>query len=81
MVGSALVRFTLIWWLTERTGSATVLTAASIVSILLFIVLAPIAGALVDHWNRRRVMIIADAMIALFTLSLAFLYWLRIVQV
>ena len=81
MVGSALVRFTLIWWLTERTGSATVLTTASIVSILPFIALAPVAGVLVDRWNRRRVMIIADAMIALFTLLLAFLYWLGIVQV
>jgi DHA3 family macrolide efflux protein-like MFS transporter len=28
MVGSAMVRFALIWWLTEETGSATVLATA-----------------------------------------------------
>ena len=81
MVGSALVRFALIWWLTERTGSATVLAMATLVSLLPTIVLAPFAGALVDRWSRRWVMVIADGLIALFTLSLAYLYWLEIAQV
>ena len=81
MVGSALVRFTLIWWLTERTGSATVLATATIVATLPFIFLGPFAGAFVDRWNRRWVMVVADALIALFTLLMAYLYWLRIAQV
>ena len=34
MVGSALVRFALIWWLTEETKSAVVLTTATIASTL-----------------------------------------------
>ncbi len=57
LVGSALVRFALIWWLTEQTGSPQVLTTATLVSMLPFIVLAPFSGALVDRWNRRWVMV------------------------
>ena len=81
MVGSSLVRFALVWWLTEETGSATVLTSATLISSLPMIGLAPFAGALVDRWDRRWVMVIADAMIALFTGALAYLFWLGIAEV
>jgi DHA3 family macrolide efflux protein-like MFS transporter len=81
LVGSALVRFALIWWLTEQTGSATVLTTATMVSMLPFIGLAPFSGALVDRWNRRWVMVISDAVIALLTALLAYLFWVGTAQV
>lgn len=81
LVGSALVRFALIWWLTEQTGSPQVLTTATLVSMLPFIVLAPFSGALVDRWNRRWVMVISDALIALLTAGLAVLYWQGLAQV
>lgn len=81
LVGSALVRFALIWWLTEKTESATVLTTSTLVSMLPFVFLAPFSGALVDRWNRRWVMVISDALIAIFTAALAVLYWLGVAEV
>lgn len=81
LVGSSLVRFAIIWWLTEQTGSARVLTTANLVSMLPFLLLAPFSGALVDRWNRRWVMVISDALIALFTAVLAYLYWRGSVEV
>jgi DHA3 family macrolide efflux protein-like MFS transporter len=75
LVGSRLVQFALVWWLTETTGSATVLATATLVAILPGVVLGPFAGALVDRWNRRRVMIAADAFVALITAWLAYLFW------
>ena len=81
LVGSALVRFALIWWLTEQTQSARVLTTATLVSMLPFIGLAPFSGALVDRWNRRWVMVISDALIAILTAGLAILYWQGLAQV
>jgi DHA3 family macrolide efflux protein-like MFS transporter len=81
LVGSALVRFALIWWLTERTGSATTLTGATLSSLLPFILLGPFVGALIDRWNRRWVMVVSDSIVALLTALLAILYWLEIVQV
>jgi DHA3 family macrolide efflux protein-like MFS transporter len=81
LLGSELVRFALIWWLTERTGAATTLAIAAAVSRLPAIALGPLAGPLIDRWNRRWVMILSDALIAMFTGLLAALYWLGAVQV
>lgn len=75
LMGSGIARFALIWWLTEETGSATVLATTMFFALLPQIVLGPIAGALVDRWSRRRVMIVADAAIALVSLWLAWLFW------
>lgn len=76
LLGSQLVQFALIWWLTQQTGSATVLAVASIVGLVPQVVLGPFVGPLVDRWNRKRTMILADAAVALATLVLATLFWL-----
>jgi DHA3 family macrolide efflux protein-like MFS transporter len=74
LVGSMLVQFALVWWLTERTGSATVLATATLVGMAPSIIIGPFAGALVDRWNRRAVMMVADGGIALATVALAVIY-------
>jgi len=74
MLGSQLVQFSLIWYLTAATGSATVLAAASMAGMLPTVILGPIAGTLVDRWDRRRVMILADSLISLATLVLSLLF-------
>jgi DHA3 family macrolide efflux protein-like MFS transporter len=81
LLGSGLVQFALVWWLTETTGSATILAVATLVALLPQIFLGPVAGALVDRWNRRTVMMVADGVIALATVVLAALYALDFVQV
>jgi len=69
LFGSSLVQFALIWWITQKTGSATILATATMVALLPQIFLGPIAGALIDRWNRRLVLIVADGSIAFFTLG------------
>jgi DHA3 family macrolide efflux protein-like MFS transporter len=81
LIGSQLVQFALIWYLTEETGSATVLATASIVGLLPQVFIAPFIGALVDRWNRRTIMIVADAVIALATVVLAVLFALGVIQI
>ena len=75
LLGSQLVQFALIWFLTEQTGSGTILAVASIIGLLPQVVFGPFIGTLVDRWNRRRVMLIADTTIALATIGLAILFW------
>jgi DHA3 family macrolide efflux protein-like MFS transporter len=75
LLGSMLVQFALVWWLTQQTGSATVLAMATLVALLPGIIIGPFAGALVDRWNRRTVMMVADSSIAVATLLLAYIYW------
>jgi len=75
MIGSRLVQFALVWWLTRETGSGTILATATLVAVLPSIVLGPFAGALVDRWNRRRVMMVADGFVALVSAGLVYLFW------
>lgn len=74
LFGSQLVQFALIWWLTETTRSATVLATATLVGVLPQVLLGAIAGPLIDRWNRKRVMIVADSLSAITTLILALLF-------
>jgi MFS transporter, DHA3 family, macrolide efflux protein len=81
LIGSQLVQFALVWYLTIQTGSATVLAIASAAAMLPQILLSPIAGAYVDRWKRRYVMIAADAFIAMTTLVLIVLFALGHIQI
>jgi DHA3 family macrolide efflux protein-like MFS transporter len=71
LIGSSLVQFALIWWLTEKTHSASVLATASLMTFLPNALLAPFAGVVVDRYSRRVLMILSDALVALATLYLA----------
>ena len=81
LLGSGLVQFALIWYITQQTGSAGMLATATIVAILPEVLFAPFAGALVDRLNRRVVMIVADSLIALITLALVMLFAFNLIQV
>ena len=80
LIGTGLVQFALIWWLTVETGSAKVLALATGVSIAPAIVVGPIAGTLVDRWSRRQVLIFADGLAAAATVVLALLFWMGSAQ-
>ena len=75
---SSLVNFAIIIWLSLQTGSAEILAFAAIAAMLPQSVIGPFTGALIDRWNRRLVMMLADTFIALCTLLLAILFWLDI---
>ncbi len=75
LVGSYAAGFALVWWLTETTGSATVLATGTLITLLPGVFLGPFVGALVDRWNRRLVMIVADSFVALASAWLAYLFW------
>ena len=81
ILGSTLVQFSLIWYLTKTTGSGSVLALASLVGLLPNVLLGPLVGALIDRWDRRLTMIVADSVVALATLLLAGLFSLGVVQV
>ena len=82
LVGSQMGGFALVWWLTQASGgSATVLATTSLVAMLPRVLLGPIAGALVDRWSRRRVMILADSLVAAFSAGLAILVLMGRLQV
>ncbi|MCP3962377.1 MAG: MFS transporter [bacterium] len=81
LLGSGLTRFALGIWVLQRTDSVTQFVLITVIAGLPGILLAPIAGALVDRWDRRRVMIAADVGAALITLAVALLLWQDSLQV
>ena len=60
LTGSGLTGFALGVWVYQRTGSVTQFALISLFTALPGIVFSPIAGALVDRWDRRWAMIISD---------------------
>ncbi len=81
LLGSALIQFSLVWWVTQTTGSATVLAMSMLAAILPEVLVGPFVGALVDRWNRRWVMILSDTITALCSLALVYLFWSGTIQV
>lgn len=71
LITSAILQMAIIWYLTEKTGSAMVLSIATLVGFLPQALGGPVIGVLVDRWSRKKVMIVADIIIAAAAASLA----------
>lgn len=81
LLGSQLVQFAIIWYLTQETNSATTLAIASMMGLLPQVLLSPFIGTWVDRGNRRLILIAADSTVALASVALAILFALGLVQV
>jgi len=60
LLGGAMAQFAIIWWLTQETGSGSVLAMAAFAGLLPQAVVGPMAGILVDRYNRKVIIIAAD---------------------
>jgi len=60
VLASNMSNFALMIWAFQKTGSATVLGVIEISYILPFLVISPIAGAMVDRYNRKLMMMVSD---------------------
>lgn len=73
LIGSGLTGFALGVWVYQTTGSATQFSLIYFCTELPVILVAPIAGAIADRWDKRKVMIISDAGAGLSTVVMAIL--------
>ncbi|MHA1244615.1 MAG: MFS transporter, partial [Candidatus Heimdallarchaeota archaeon] len=74
MLGSSIVSFAIIWWLTITTQSEMMLGIASLVSLGPYVLVAPFSGMLADKFNRKTILIIVDAFQAVVTVTLSILF-------
>jgi MFS family permease len=72
-VGSGLTNFALGVWVFQRTGSVTQFALIAFFAGLPGLLVAPFAGALVDRWDRRLVMLWCDLVAGIRTLAVALL--------
>jgi MFS family permease len=74
-LGSGLTGFALPVWIYEKTGSAEAFGLLFFAATVPTVLLSPIAGALVDRWDRRMVLLASDALAALMTLFIGVLLY------
>lgn len=75
MVGTGVTGFALGVWIYQTTGSVTQFTLAAVFVALPGLVLGPFFGVLVDRWDRRTAMILADLGSAMRIVFLLVLLW------
>jgi len=74
LLGTGMTQFALTIWAWQVTGRATALALVGFFGFFPRIIMTPLAGALVDRWNRKLVMILSDLAAGLATIAVFILY-------
>ena len=80
LLGSTITQFVIIWWITIETESTIMLSIASFVYILPMTLAMPIAGVIVDRYNRKNIIVIVDSLQAFTTLFIILFFNLEIAE-
>ncbi|MDO4356337.1 MAG: MFS transporter [Clostridia bacterium] len=80
-LGSSLTSYALILWVYEKNGSASSIAMLSFFTYLPSILFCFFAGALADRWDKKRLMLAADSVAALGTLSVLILHGMNALQI
>ncbi len=70
LFGTGMSRFAIMLWAYQTTGEATTLALGGFFGFAPGVLLSPIAGALVDRWNRKLAMMMSDLLAGLATIGL-----------
>ena len=65
LLSSSVLQFAIVWYLTDQTGSAMVLSIAMMMGFLPQGILGPFIGVFIDRYSRKRIMIISDLFISI----------------
>jgi MFS family permease len=74
LLGTAMTGFALTIWAWEVTGQATALALVGFFGFAPVVLVSPLAGALVDRWNRKLTMMFSDIAAGLSTVAVLALY-------
>lgn len=74
LLGSSLVQYAIIWHITLTTSSGAMMTLSTVCGFAPQILISLFAGVWIDRYPRRRIIMLADGMIAAATLLLAILF-------
>lgn len=73
-LGSSMTSFALTLWLYEKTGSAFSTAALTICTYAPYVIMSIFAGAITDRFDKKKTMLVCDALAALTTLMVFILY-------
>lgn len=70
-ITSMVVQYAIIWYLTKQTGSATILSLATLLGMLPMVLLSPFIGPFVDRFNKKLLLIVPDIVAAIVAIILS----------
>lgn len=73
-LGTAMTGYALIIWVYGQQGTASSIAMLSVCSLIPSVLFAFIAGTLADRWNKKTIMLIADTLAAVGTITVLALY-------
>lgn len=71
LFGSSLVQYAIIWYIALSTGSGAMMTIATLSGFLPQIFLSFFAGVWIDRYDRKKIIMLSDSLIAVATLAVA----------
>jgi DHA3 family macrolide efflux protein-like MFS transporter len=74
LIGTAMTRFALLIWTYQQTEQATAVALLGFFSFVPYVLVSPLAGVVVDRFDRRQVMILADMGAGIMTIGLLVLH-------
>ncbi len=74
LIGTAMTRFALLIWTYQQTEQATAVALLGFFSFVPFVLVSPLAGVIVDRYDRRQIMILSDMGAGVMTIGMLILY-------
>jgi len=74
LLGSQIIFFVIIIWITDESKSLITLSLASFIFLIPTLVFFPIAGVVSDRYDRKKIILVADSLLAFLTTILALLF-------
>jgi DHA3 family macrolide efflux protein-like MFS transporter len=81
VVATQMSQFALTLWIYQQTNSAMALGLAQVFYVTPFLIITPIAGAMVDRYSRKLMMMVSDIGASITTLSLMILSATGVLQI
>jgi MFS family permease len=81
LIGTWMTRVATSWLVYRLTGSAAMLGVVGFAGQLPSFLLAPIAGVLVDRWNRHRILVVTQVLAMFQSAALAILVFTGLIQI
>ncbi len=81
LLGSLVVFFVIFVWITDVTGSASMLALGSFIFLIPMLIITPFAGVISDRHNRKTIILIVDSFQAFFTFILTLIFMFNAAEV
>jgi MFS family permease len=80
-LGTAMTQFALLIWVWGKTHQATATVLIAFFTFVPLLVMTPVAGALVDRWNRKKAMIISDLTAGIGSVVILLLFLTNVLEI